>query len=99
MQAPVTVFTPIPSTGLAGSSGEKQLWGGGEEVRLCDSAAGQGSLGQGQEISRSSQEEALVGGREMQLIMKQVCSVRAPFLPALFPRNVRGKTSGGRGWM
>lgn len=95
----MTVFTPIPSTGLAGSSGEKQLWSGGEEVRLCDSAAGQGSLGQGQEISRSSQEEALVGGREMQLIMKQVCSVRAPFLPALFPRNVGGKTSGGRGWM
>lgn len=95
----MTAFTPIPSIGQADSSREKQLWGGGVGARLCDTAAGLGSLGQGQESSRSSQEEALVGGREMQQIMKQICSVRASFLPALFPRNIGRKTSGGRGWM
>lgn len=61
----MTAFTPIPSIGQADSSREKQLWGGGVGARLCDTSAGLGSLGQGQESSRSSQEEALVGGREM----------------------------------
>lgn len=66
----MAAFTPISSTGQARSSRKKQLWGGGEGACLHDSAAGLGSLGQGQKSSRSSQEEALVGGRAVQLIMK-----------------------------
>lgn len=56
--------------------------------------------GRGRHSSESSQEEALVGGRERNAqIMKQLHSVLVPFLSALFPSNVRGKNLGREGWM